>query len=349
MTETKSNGQVHRRFNPLTGQWVLVSPQRLARPWSGQVDEQPHEAIPAYEPGCPLCPGNKRTGSRSNPEYRGTFVFNNDFAALQAESPAGADTALVAADPLIRSSGAGGIARVICFSPAHDRSLPELPLDAIRGVIDRWHEQIDALGQDFVWVQVFENKGAMMGSSQPHPHGQIWASDFVPTAVATRDRHLQHYFAENRSNLLIDYLQRELQLDERIVVNSEHWTALVPYWAAWPFETMLLPKRHVPRFAYLHEDEKQDLAVTLKELLTRYDNLFECAFPYSMGWHYAPFNAATDHWQLNAVFYPPLLRSASVRKFMVGYEMLAETQRDLTPEQAAQQLREVPTLHYRHR
>lgn len=339
--------RAHRRFDPLTGRWILVSPGRLARPWQGQTDSIHEDVLPAYEATCPLCPGNSRAELKVNPEYEGTFVFDNDFAALKSAAAQPPGFEHTSGDQIFRQEAAEGAARVICFSPAHNRSLPELSLELIRGVIATWVQEIESLSQEFAWVQVFENKGAMMGSSQPHPHGQIWASSFIPSEIATRDRNLKEYLNRNGSNLLIDYVCRELDAEERVVVETEYWVALVPYWAAWPFETMLLPKNHTPRFDNLADAQKADLAKALKELLTRYDNLFQCAFPYSMGWHYAPYGGSGDHWQLNAVFYPPLLRSATVRKFMVGYEMLAEIQRDMTPEQAAERLQAVSTEHYK--
>ena len=335
----------HRRLNPLTGEWVLVSPHRAKRPWAGQVEANQAPTLPSHDPTCPLCPGNARAGGLLNPDYQGTFIFENDFAALTTHT----SVALAEEDSLFRSQGVTGETRVICFSEDHARSLPELSLTGIRAVIDTWALQIEELAKEYPWVQVFENKGAMMGSSQPHPHGQIWASSFIPNAVAIRDKHLCEWFSEKNSNLLVDYLQRELVEKNRIVVETEAWVALVPYWAAWPFETMLLPKTHRARFDELTTHERDDLALALKELTTRYDNLFDCSFPYSMGWHFAPFDGPREHWQLNAVFYPPLLRSATVRKFMVGYEMLAEAQRDITPEQAAERLRTVSDTHYKTR
>lgn len=335
----------HRRLNPLTGDWVLVSPHRAERPWDGQIEADEAPALLSHDPTCPLCPGNARAGGLLNPDYQGTFVFENDFAALTTQTPA----AQTEEDGLFRSQTATGETRVICFSEDHARSLPELSLTSIRALIDTWALQIEELAKEYPWVQVFENKGAMMGSSQPHPHGQIWASSFVPNEVAIRDKHLGEWFSEKNSNLLVSYLQRELNEKTRIVVETEAWVALVPYWAAWPFETMLLPKAHRARFDELTTHERDDLALALKKLTSRYDNLFECSFPYSMGWHFAPFDGPQEHWQLNAVFYPPLLRSATVRKFMVGYEMLAEAQRDITPEQAAERLRSVSDIHYKTR
>lgn len=239
---------------------------------------------------------------------------------------------------------------MICFSPDHSKTLPELPLSAIRGVVDTWNAQIEELGQQYVWVQAFENKGEAMGCSQPHPHGQIWANSFLPNEIARKDVLLRDYYLQHGRNLLVDYVEAEMCDGARTVVDTEHWLAVVPYWAAWPFETMLLPKTHIRRLEELTYEQRDDLALAIKKLTTYYDNLFQCSFPYSMGWHYAPFfdaGADIEHWQLHALFYPPLLRSASVRKFMVGYEMLAETQRDLTAEQAAERLRALSDVHYK--
>jgi len=251
-------------------------------------------------------------------------------------------------DPLLRCESARGTSRVICFSPDHSKTLPELSVEALTEVVKTWQEQTAELGQSYPWVQVFENKGAAMGCSNPHPHGQVWANSFMPNEVEREDRLQKAYFAEQQSPMLLDYVQRELADGSRTVVETEHWLAVVPYWAAWPFETLLLPKAHVLRITDLSEDQRSDLALALKKLTSRYDNLFQCSFPYSMGWHGAPFNGEENqHWQLHAHFYPPLLRSATVRKFMVGYEMLAETQRDLTAEQAAERLRAVSDVHFR--
>ncbi|CAI1539622.1 galactose-1-phosphate uridylyltransferase [Serratia marcescens] len=334
----------HRRYNPLSGQWVLVSPHRAKRPWQGQQEAVPTETLPEHDPDCFLCPGNARVTGDRNPDYRGTYVFTNDFAALMSDTPPAPDSQ----DPLMRSQSARGVSRVICFSPDHSKTLPELTLPALEQVVAAWQAQTDELGRQYPWVQLFENKGAAMGCSNPHPHGQVWANSFLPNEAEREDRLQHEYFQEHASPLLLDYAQRELAAGERIVVNTEHWLAVVPYWAAWPFETLLLPKAAVQRITDLSAAQSQDLALALKKLTSRYDNLFQCSFPYSMGWHGAPFNGADNrHWQLHAHFYPPLLRSASVRKFMVGYEMLAETQRDLTAEQAAARLRAVSDIHYR--
>lgn len=334
----------HRRYNPLTEEWVLVSPHRAKRPWQGQQETNDEQALPSYEPDCFLCPSNTRISGDVNPDYSGTYVFKNDFAALTESVPAAGS----GDDPLFKLESATGESRVICFSPDHSKTLPELDTQAIEKVIDTWVDQIQELGKTYPWVQVFENKGATMGCSQPHPHGQVWANSFVPTLVAKKDNSQREYLALHESTMLVDYVQRELAVKDRIVVETEHWVALVPYWAAWPFETILLPKAHAPRLTDLNAEQKADLAIAIKELTTRYDNLFNCSFPYSMGWHSALEREENPkHWQVHASFYPPLLRSAAVRKFMVGYEMMAESQRDLTPEQAAQRLRDVSTTHYK--
>ena len=333
----------HRRYNPLTGQWVLVSPHRAKRPWQGQQDEPDRTVRPAHDPHCYLCPGNARITGEQNPHYQGTYVFENDFAALKTDTP---DTQSHH-DPLFVSASARGLSRVICFSPDHSKTLPQLSLDAIRQVIDTWAAQTAELGQRYPWVQVFENKGAMMGCSNPHPHGQVWANSFLPNEISGEDTHQYDYYQQHGRPLLLDYALREQSLNERIVCANDDWIVVVPYWAAWPFETLLLPIQPVSRLPDLSDTQRSSLAQIIKQLTCRYDNLFQCSFPFSMGWHGAPFvDTPTDHWQLHAHFYPPLLRSASVRKFMVGYEMLAETQRDLTAEQAAQQLRALSDTHY---
>ncbi|WP_319535044.1 UDP-glucose--hexose-1-phosphate uridylyltransferase [uncultured Vibrio sp.] len=335
----------HRRFNPLTGEWVLVSPHRAKRPWQGQQETLNIENLPSYDNNCFLCPTNKRISGDVNPNYQGTFVFKNDFAALTEQTP----DSPVSDDPLFQLHSAKGESRVICFSPDHSRTLPELSLEEIGQVITTWMEQTQELSQRYPWVQVFENKGESMGCSQPHPHGQIWANSFVPTLVAKKDQQQQNYFERYHSPLLLDYVQREVTSGERVVVESEYWVALVPYWAAWPFETLVLPKVKLSRLTEMTPEIEADLAKTIKVLTTKYDNLFQCSFPYSMGWHGAPFIAGNPdaYWQVHASFLPPLLRSATVRKFMVGYEMLAESQRDLTPEQAAERLRNASETHYK--
>lgn len=337
----------HRRHNPLTGEWVQVSPHRLRRPWLGQVETPPPDERPAYDPGCYLCPGNERAGGARNPDYADTFVFTNDFAAVLPDVPPSPEPAAGPAE-LLRVQTVPGTARVICFSPRHDLTLPEMEAAAIRRVVETWAEQTSELGRRYRWVQLFENKGEMMGSSNPHPHGQIWGIDALPNEPAKEDRQQRRYYESQRRPLLLDYADLEAGRGERVVLENADWLAVVPFWAVWPFETMLLPRRHVLRLPDLSDGERDTLAIILKQLLTGYDNLFNIPFPYSMGWHGAPFAPESqEHWQLHAHFLPPLLRSATIKKFMVGYELLAEAQRDLTAEQAAARLRDLPSKHYR--
>ncbi len=334
----------HRRYNPLTGEYVLVSPHRMKRPWQGQVEKVVEEKRPFHDPACYLCSGNTRSSGAINPNYDSTYVFTNDFAALMPETP----TAETAKNGLLQTESVRGTCRVMCFSPRHDLSLPEMAVPEIRQVVDVWAEQTAVLGKTHRWVQVFENKGAVMGSSMPHPHGQIWALDALPNEPAKEDVRQREYWEENGRSLLVDYANLEAEKRERIVVENEHWLAVVPFWAVWPFEMLLLPRRHVLRLPDLAPAERNGLANILKSLLIRYDNLFETSFPYSMGWHGAPFMGSDEnYWQLHAHFYPPLLRSATVKKFMVGYEMLGEAQRDLTAEQAAARLRNLSDTHYK--
>ncbi len=332
----------HRRYNSLNGDWILVSPHRTQRPWQGKQESAAPDTRPQYDAKCYLCAGNARAGGAKNPVYATTYVFTNDFAAIM---PNGATS--IEGEGLLRTQSASGTCRVICFSPRHDWTLPVMPLDAIRGVVEVWAEQTEELGRDYRWVQIFENKGDIMGCSNPHPHGQIWASDFLPNEPAKEDRQQLAYLREQGSVLLADYLKLELEQEIRVVVQNQDWVALVPYWATWPYEILLLPRRPVSRLPDLQDSERVSLAEIFKRLLTRYDNLFGVSFPYSMGWHGAPYGAGEfGHWQLHAHFYPPLLRSATVKKFMVGYEMLGEAQRDLTAEQAAQTLRDQSEIHF---
>jgi UDPglucose--hexose-1-phosphate uridylyltransferase len=335
---------VHRRFDPLTGEWVLVSPHRGARPWQGQVEEAP-AARPARAPDCYLCPGNARAGGAVNPAYEDVFVFDNDFPALLPASAAPAE-----GDALLRSAPVRGTCRVLCFSPRHDLSLGELPEATRRRVVETWAAQLAELGARWAWVQCFENRGAMMGCSSPHPHGQIWALDAVPTLVEREaDRQRAWLHAHGRP-LLAQLLERELRAGERVVLANDHWVVLVPFWARWPFETLLLPRRPVACLTETSAAERAALADMLGAWASAQDNLFRCEFPYSMGWHGVPPRADAalrDAWVLHAHCHPPLLRSATVRKFMVGFELLAEAQRDLTPEEAAARLRAAAGPHWR--
>ena len=356
------NDSPHRRWNPLRGEWILVSPHRAKRPWQGQV-EAVAEGRPSYDPKCYLCPGNERAGGVHNETYEQTFVFKNDFAALLDSEDsseygvpalAGGDAATEVGDKnspdvdLFRSAPVAGECRVICFSPRHDLTLAQMEPAEIRRVVDVWADQTTELGQRWKWVQVFENKGAAMGCSNPHPHGQIWAGDFLPNEIAKEDASQREYFQRHGSTLLGDYAAREAKSGERVIVENDDWLVVVPFWATWPFETLLLPREPVRRLPDLNDKLRDSLADILRRHLIRYDNLFQCSFPYSMGWHGAPFQSGDeqDHWTLHAHFYPPLLRSASVKKFMVGYELMAEAQRDLTAEQAAARLRDLPEHHY---
>ena len=333
----------HRRFNPLLKEWVLVSPHRTKRPWLGQVEPDSSDARPAYDPKCFLCPGNVRANGEVNPAYADTYNFVNDFSAVLADTPSFDED-----HDLFRLESVRGECRVICFSPRHDLTLAEMAPDEILSVIRSWKDIAAELGETYKWVQIFENKGAIMGCSNPHPHGQVWAGDWIPTLVSKEDSAQREYFEKSGQVMLVDYALSELEKGERVISSNEHWVSLVPFWALWPFETMVLPRRHVTRVTELTEAESESLASILKDLLVRYDNLFSTSFPYSMGWHGAPFMGADSaHWQLHAHFYPPLLRSASVKKFMVGYEMLGEPQRDITSEQAADRLRACSTVHYR--
>jgi UDPglucose--hexose-1-phosphate uridylyltransferase len=337
----------HRRYNPLSGEWVLVSPQRTERPWRSEVEEQVPRERPEYDPACYLCPRNKRAGGARNPVYRQTFVFTDDFPVLLPDTPDGVEQ-----DPqsLLRVQSERGSCRVVCFSPRHDQSLGELDAAALAQVIDVWAEQYAELGGDPLvnHVQVFENRGAMMGASSPHPHGQIWASEHVPVHVAREQERQLNYYAAHGSSLLGDYLSVELASKERLVCVNEHFAAVVPFWAAWPFETMVISRRRVASLVDLTFAERDSLADMVSGMASRYDDLFDDFFPYSMGFHQSLTDSRPHpEWHLHMHFYPPLPRSATVGEYTVGFELLAEAQRDITPEHAARTLRSLDKRHYR--
>lgn len=335
MTEARLFEKPHRRYDPLGDRWVLVSAQRTQRPWQGQEEELPPAEVATYDPGCYLCPGNSRAHGAVNPEYESTFVFENDYPALLPDAGEA-----VMEHGLLRAEVDSGTCRVLCFSPRHDLSLSCMDPAGIRTVVDLWADQTADLGRRYRWVQAFENRGVAMGASNPHPHGQVWASSALPNEASVEDRTQRAHLGAGTKVLLREYLDIEREAGERVVVENDTWTVVVPYWAVWPFETLVLPHRHVTRLPDLQDAERDGLAQALGELLGRYDRLFDRPMPYSMGWHGAPFGDGADgHWQFHGHFFPPLLRSATIRKFMVGYELLAEAQRDLTPEAAADRLR----------
>lgn len=330
----------HRRYNPLTREWVLVSPQRLDRPWQGQVEALSTQELPAHDPNCYLCPGNKRAGGQTNPAYPSTFVFDNDFPALRPETPEDHFDE----GGLLLARDEPGACRVVCFSPQHNLSLSKMDTSQVRRVVDVWVEQYEELGAiaTFNHVQIFENRGEMMGCSNPHPHGQIWAQGSVPAQVTREQESQAAFLSANDRCLLCDYAALEAKKEERVVVSSGSFLAVVPYWAVWPFETLVVSTRHLTGMDQMERREREDLATLLVRLTAGYDRLFGVPFPYSMGFHQCPTDGQKhEEWHLHAHFFPPLLRSATVRKFMVGYEMLGDPQRDLTAEIAAARLREV--------
>ena len=342
----------HRRFNQLTGEWVLVSPHRAKRPWLGQVEKQSPEKLPAYDPTCYLCPRNERAGGVFNPDYENAYVFENDFAALLPHPESEADSSSATDSPLLVAVPEQGQCLVVCFSPRHDLTLPELELPAIENVLSTWTQaSTDLANKDFIqYVQVCENKGAMMGCSNPHPHSQLWAQSQPPNEIVKELRAQQAYFNTHNRPLLVDYIREEQKRQERTLFSNEHFTAVVPFWAVWPFEVLVSAHRPTPSLADLTAAEVSALAEVFKHVTTKYDNLFEISFPYSMGFHQAPADGGTHpEWVLHAHFYPPLLRSATVKKFMVGYEMLGMPQRDITPEVATERLRGLSEVHYKQR
>ena len=335
----------HRRKNILTDEWVLVSPHRTQRPWQGEVAPPSIAKRPAYDPECYLCPGNKRANGETNPQYRDTFAFTNDFSSLLPETPsikAGDGSFLVA-----RSEK--GICRVVNYSPRHDLTLAEMDQPGIEKVVEVWQKEFATLAADdrINHVQIFENKGAMMGNSNPHPHSQIWAQESIPQEPERELHEFKRHFAKTGRSLLSDYLKVELRIGERIVYRNDSFAVVVPYWAVWPYETLVVPKRKIATILQFTPKEKRDFADALRNLTVKYDNLFNTSFPYSSGIHQAPTDGGRHtEWHLHMHFYPPLLRSAAVKKFMVGYEMLAEPQRDITPEQAALILKALPDVHF---
>jgi len=335
----------HRRFNALNGSWVLVSPHRTQRPWQGQVERAAQGAQPAYDPNCYLCPGNARAGGVRNPAYTSTFVFDNDFAALLPTTP----VEKVDRGGLLIAEGAPGVCRVACFSPRHDLTVARMSVADLALVVDLWIEQHAELARlpNIRHIQIFENRGEMMGASNPHPHCQIWASSSIPGESAAEQREQTAWLSSHGSCLLCDYLALELKSGERLVCQNESFAALVPFWAVWPFETIVISRRHLAAIDGLDERERRGLADILKRITTRYDNVFEAPFPYSMGFHQRPTDgAAHPEWHFHAHFFPPLLRSATIRKFMVGFELLGLPQRDLTAENAAERLWAMPEVHY---
>ena len=343
--ETK--GQfVHRRWNPLRQSWVLVSPHRTERPWQGEVGQKAAPSGVAYDPQCYLCPGNQRAGGAVNPAYEGIFSFVNDYAALLPESPVDVEAPV---SPLLVAEPARGLCKVLCYHPDHSLTLARMTREEIRQVVDGWtRETLDIGGLEWIeYVQIFENRGAMMGASNPHPHGQIWSTGFVPDEPAAETQAQRDHLAHTGCCLLCEYMAAERAAQERIIFENEHFMALVPWWAVWPFEVLLVSRRHLGALPQLNEEERDGLADTLKRLTTRFDNLFETSFPYTMGFHQSPTDK-DEHpeWHFHAHFYPPLLRSATVRKFMVGFEMLGMPQRDITPEEAARRLRVVSEGHF---
>jgi UDPglucose--hexose-1-phosphate uridylyltransferase len=336
----------HRRLNLLTGEWTLVSPHRTKRPWQGKVEDLPNDNRPIYDEKCYLCPQNKRADGDTNPNYTDAFVFVNDFSALLNNTPNGD----VNINNLLIANAQKGICKVISFSPKHNLTLAEMQVNDIAKVVKVWQQQFAELSAiEYVkYIQIFENKGDIMGCSNPHPHGQIWASDSIPNEIIKETETQEKYFTTHKRSLLSDYVQQELALKERIIYENDDMVVLVPFWAVWPYETMIVSKRHVQHILMFNEAEKLALADAMQHVLIKYDNVFKTSFPYSGGMHQQPVNNGTyDGWHWHMHFYPPLLRSATVKKFMVGYEMLANPQRDVTPEWAATQLRNLPSIHYK--
>ena len=346
MRQTKLLRFPHRRKNILTGEWILVSPQRTQRPWQGEISAPSNAQSLEYESGCYLCPGNKRANGNTNPQYTGTYVFTNDFSALLPDIP----TEQIQENDLLISKAERGICRVVNYSPKHNLTLAEMSENEIEQVIAIWQEEFRVLGEKpyINHVQIFENKGSIMGNSNPHPHCQIWAQESIPMETQKELKQFKAYSSKKKRGLLTDYLKLELRLKDRLVFENASFVVVVPYWAIWPYETMIIPKRRISNILQLKPDERKDYAGAIKAVTVKYDNLFNTSFPYSAGLHQAPTdNRQHREWHFHMHFYPPLLRSAQIKKFMVGYEMLAEPQRDITPEESARTLRELSLVHFK--
>ncbi len=329
----------HRRYNILTGEWVLVSPHRNKRPWQGKVEKLQRDNRPSYDAHCYLCPGNKRASGDQTPVYDSVFVFSNDFAAIKPDNSSD-----VFAEGLLHAKGERGTCRVVCFSPDHSLTIPQMTIDALVDVVRLWKTEYQELGsRPYInHVQIFENKGAIMGCSNPHPHGQIWAQQSIPVEAFKKGQQQLNYWKKHEKSLLETYLQQELELGERIICENDNFVALTPFWAVWPYEAMIIPRRHLQHIGQFNAEEEQSFAAILKDLTQRFDRIFDTSFPYSSGIHQAPTDGeAHEEWHFHMAFYPPLLRSATVKKFMVGYEMFGEPQRDITAEQAAQRMRKL--------
>ncbi len=338
------NSNPHRRYNILTGEWVLVSPHRTKRPWQGKIEEIVTTTSPKYDPSCYLCPGNKRSSGANNPEYKKPFTFINDFSAMIEDIPFEQ-----VSNGLLKGESESGICKVVCFSPEHSMTLPLMPVASIVDVISLWQKEYLELGpiEGINHVQIFENKGAIMGCSNPHPHGQIWSQRSIPELVKKKQEKFSDYWNKNNSNLLEDYVNQELEIDERVLFENDHFISLIPYWAVWPYETMILPKKKISYISALNERQKISFAEIIKSTTIKLDNIFSTSFPYSMGIHQAPTDGKEHpEWHMHMTFYPPLLRSATVKKFMVGYEMFANAQRDITAEQAATTIKNLSETHY---